>query len=109
MNKGVDLMLKDLNPVWDLEPIFPGGSNSPQLATELDTLNTEFTALITKMNQFSQPKEAIWAKLFLEIQALATRFIQVAAFLEFLNAADTADVKAQMLFGRFFSLSAQFE
>ncbi|HZW49221.1 MAG TPA: M3 family oligoendopeptidase [Bacillota bacterium] len=102
-------MLKDLNPVWNLEPIFPGGSNSPLLAAELDALNSEFSVLITKMNQLSQPSEAIWADLLQEVQTLANRFIQVAAFLEFLNAADTADVKAQMLFGRFFSLSAQFE
>ncbi len=102
-------MLKDLNPVWDLEPIFPGGSDSPQLAAELDALNAEFTAVIAKMNQSKEPNEAVWAERFQEIQTLAHRFIQVAAFLEFLNAADTTDVKAQMLFGRFFSLSGQFE
>ncbi|MCE5195802.1 MAG: M3 family oligoendopeptidase [Negativicutes bacterium] len=102
-------MLKDLNPVWDLEPIFPGGSDSPQLAAELTALNKELTAAITKMNQYREPNEAVWAERFQEIQTLAHRFIQAAAFLEFLNAADTTDVKARMLFGRFFSLSGQFE
>lgn len=101
-------MMKDLNPVWNLETIFPGGSNSAELKVEMQQLSNDIMTF-QKNLMTSNESTVLWTDRIDQLQMLGSRLYQVAAFLGCLNAANINDTQAQMLYGRFFGIYASFE
>ena len=101
-------MMKDLNPVWNLETIFPGGSNSTELKAEMQQLSNDILTF-QKNLMTSNESTVLWTNRIDQLQMLGSRLYQVAAFLGCLNAANINDTQAQMLYGRFFGIYASFE
>ena len=101
--------MKNLNPVWNLEPIFAGGSSSHQLIEEMNQLTADLQKYQTILKSTTTSSLQDWSQRIVELQNLGSRLYQVAAFLGCLNAADINDTKAQMHYGRFFAIYAQFE
>lgn len=90
-------MLKDLNPVWDLDSIFPGGSSSRELEGHL----RQVTADIEDLNAIiptGEDKEQ-WQQFMDKNQEIAARLRQAGAFIGCLNAQNTKDDKAKLLAG----------
>ncbi|MFN7249586.1 MAG: M3 family oligoendopeptidase [Anaerobacillus sp.] len=92
------LLIEKLSQVWDLDSIFPGGSESPELQVFLETLETDLKQLHNHIhgNVATVKEVTTW---ILEVQELAKRIRQAGAFLGCLNAQNVADVKAKQLLG----------
>lgn len=87
--------------VWDLETIFPGGSNSPQLAKRLALLNEQITTFNQAVLDFD-PQQAQAQSLLNLIELdekISNGFEQCGTFIEALNSADVHDQKAKQLTG----------
>lgn len=88
-------MLKDLQLTWDLESIFPGGSESPQLAACLKQLEQDVADLAIQVEQGVDD----WEQLVERVQEIASRLRQAGAFIGCLNAQNVKDDKAKLLAG----------
>jgi len=94
-------MQKPLNQTWDLESIFPGGSESPQFAAFLEQLSVEIAALepqVTALTPNSSTSE--WHAVIEELQKLVTKQHQASAFISCLTAQNTQDQQAKLLSGK---------
>lgn len=87
--------------VWDLESIFPGGSNSSQLAKRLELLSEQITNFNQAVLEF-EPQQ-VQAKTLLNLieldEQISAGFEQCGTFIEALNSADVHDQKAKQLTG----------
>jgi len=86
-------LLKNLNPKWDLETIFPGGSNSKKLAEYIENLEQE----IQNLNQEVNVEIEDWPALIDRIQNAGGRLREAGSFIGCLNAQDVKDEKAKLL------------
>lgn len=97
---GVYIMTtKNLSQVWDLDSIFPGGSDSKELHQFLQTLKSDLEQLsenIDAEDTVSVENVTTW---ILEVQELSKKARQAGAFLGCLSAANVKDVKAKQLLG----------
>lgn len=91
-------MLKDLNPVWDLDSIFPGGSSSKELEAHLRQVAADVEALPNFIP--AGDDQGQWQELFARIQDVSARLRQAGAFIGCLNAQNTRDNQAKLLGGR---------
>lgn len=91
-------MAEKLSQVWDLDSIFPGGSESPEFQSFLETLEKDLKQLHDKIhsNEASVDEVTNW---ILEVQELAKSIRQAGAFLSCLNAQNVKDSKARQLLG----------
>ncbi len=96
-------MLKDLQLTWDLESIFPGGSQSPQLQSYLKQLDSDIGKLAGDVEQPIND----WEQLIERVQDISARLRQAGAFVGCLNAQDTKDEKARLLAGAIQQLRAK--
>ena len=101
--------MKELNPVWNLETFFPGGSSSAELMEEMNLLTADIQKYRDVLTASTSSTIEDWSRRIDVLQNLGSRLYQVAAFLGCLNAANIKDTKAQMHYGRFFAIYAQFE
>jgi len=99
-------VLKNLSQVWDLDSIFPGGSDSPQLESHMKQLAVDVENL-QKIIPAGEDK-AQWQQLFAKVQDITAGMRQAGAFIGCLNAQDTKDNKAKLLGGRMRQLYAAF-
>ena len=102
-------MLENLNPVWNLETIFPGGSSSPELKEEMEKLAAELKQFDQGLNKNPPLSLEDWLECLNQVQAIGARLREAGAFLGCLNAANTNDIQAQMLSGAFFPIFAGFD
>ena len=101
-----------LSQKWDLDVIFPGGSSSPELESFLNQLEADIASFKARVAATPVPATtqdlATWSPLLADLQDLAKRNRQVAAFVSCLNAQNTKDEKAKLLSGRLGQLGAAF-
>jgi len=104
--------MQNLSQTWDLDVLFPGGSESPQFAAFLDALQADIAALRTKLTNVSLPTTAAqlptWSPLLTEVQAIGKRIRQAGAFVSCLNAQSMTDQGAKIAQGRVSQISAGF-
>lgn len=105
-------MKKPLNPTWNLENIFPGGSASPEFAQHLEQLVGEIDAFAKNVKASATPQTVAeakeWCNLFDQMQSISKKMRQAGAFLSCLNAQNVKDQKAKLLSGEIKQISAAF-
>lgn len=97
-------MLKNLNQVWELDSIFPGGSESPQLKEHIEQVTKDVEGLEQLIP--SGDDQPLWQELVEKFQDIASRLRQAGAFIGCLNAQNTKDTQAKLLSGSLRQLSA---
>ncbi len=93
-------MLKNLNPTWDLESVFPGGSSSTAYRDYLDAIEADLKALAAQVSTIVAPDNATVTDLLAKVQKLGSRLIQAEAFVGCLLAENVHDQQARVLAGR---------
>ncbi|WP_028987997.1 M3 family oligoendopeptidase [Thermicanus aegyptius] len=105
-------MLQGLSLTWDLEKIFPGGSQSEELNRFMEDLKQRLDALQQEISSGRAPQtleEAKnWAKVIDNIEELSGHLAEVGAFLSCLTAQNVKDEKAKLLYGRIQQYFADF-
>lgn len=97
-------MVKKLNPVWDLDSLFPGGSESVEYVAYLDSLEKDIRALTERV---SKPVPADqWVNLLDEVQVVSKKMRHGGAFIGCLTAQNVKDDKAKLLNGKVRTISA---
>lgn len=106
------MMKKPLNPTWNLENIFPGGSTSPEFAQFLEQLTVEISNFKGNVAASQTPttlaEATKWLELLKQMQAISIKMRQAGAFLSCLNAQNVKDQKAKLLSGEIKQISASF-
>lgn len=99
-------MLKSLNPTWDLDVLYPGGSHSPKLQDTLDVLEQDMEKVtgILKLGQVND-----WPMLLNAVQSVEQRLSDVTAFIHCLTAQDVKDEKAKLLMGDIQQMGAAYD
>ncbi|MTI94409.1 MAG: M3 family oligoendopeptidase [Firmicutes bacterium] len=97
-------MLTNLKHVWDLESIFPGGSESPQLAAYIEEISRD----IDKLAKDVQAKIDDWPAFVERMQNLGGRLSEAGAFIGCLNAQNVKDTQAKLLAGKLQQLRAAY-
>lgn len=104
-------MSKELPQRWDIESIFPGGSQSPALSGHLDDVGQGLEAVRAKLE--AAPAAAgtpewrdFWHDVLERIQRLAEMTYQGSAFVGCLMSQDLKDREARVLVGRTTQVSA---
>lgn len=98
-------------PTWDLDVIFPGGSESAAFYTYVATIEEEMANLAAEITDFDPAKETVDAVKLERIVELLERTMkklrEASAFVSCLNAQDVKDEKAAVLVGKRSELSAK--
>lgn len=91
-------MAEKLRQVWDLDVIFPGGSESSEFQTFLTAMEEDLKQLHDRLhsNEASIQEVTDW---ILEVQELSKKSRQAGAFLGCLSAQNVKDTKAKQLLG----------
>jgi oligoendopeptidase F len=102
-----------LNQQWDLDSIFPGGSDSPQLQQFLKTLETEISSFTIELvaNDGPQDKQEVndWLRVLQQVQDIYSRLFEVEEFVICLTCNDVTDEKAEVLYEKVNQLSASYK
>lgn len=98
---------------WDLESIFPGGSQSPKLAEKLTILKSQIldysTAVATWNVENDKPTFSTFTSLIHQQDVISDGIGQTFSFISCIQAADTEDRKAPTIQAAIQELSTQFE
>lgn len=101
-----------LNPTWDLETFFPGGSTSPQFSEFLQQLKEDianFQASVASSKTPETLEEAKqWKPLLDNMQDIAKKIRQCGAFLACLTSQNVKDQQAKVLSGTYTQITAGF-
>lgn len=97
-----------LNQNWDLESIFPGGSESKEYIAYLEALDGDIKSLYGKVAGEWPDCADSWVKLLREVQNVAMRMRQAGAFVGCLNAQNVKDDKAKILAGKVRVIGASY-
>ncbi|GLO65812.1 M3 family oligoendopeptidase [Oceanobacillus kimchii] len=100
-----------LTPVWDLDTIFPGGSDSKEYREHVQQIREDITLLsqqVTHINLSSINLDE-WAKLFINLEKLQKEFREASAFVSCLSAQDVKDEQANLLVAERSDLLAEME
>lgn len=93
--------------VWDLDSIFPGGSNSVQLEqrmTELKEQSHNYHQLIEQWTPENDTNYQEMQQILALQETITDGFSQCNSFINALSSADTTDKKAKVLAGNLFAL-----
>ncbi|OOE13702.1 M3 family oligoendopeptidase [Fictibacillus arsenicus] len=101
------MVLQDLRQTWELDSVFPGGSESKELIAEIKWAEEEVKVLAKKSEEFNFTNES-FLKLISEMQSFSERLSTTGAFVGCLIAQDVKDKKAMGLRGRLESVYAAF-
>lgn len=103
-------MKKHLQQRWDLEVLFPGGSESEAFASFLAELEADITALQAQVAQeeLDLPNKETFLHVVTRVQEVAVRIKQAGAFISCLTAQDVKDEAAKQLNGRVKTISAAY-
>ncbi len=99
--------MQDLTPLWELDTIFPGGSNSAELEVWLERLAEDIAAL--QEPALADEDTERWRQFIDRIQDIAARLGQASSFIHCLVAGDVKDGGARLLGGRLQQLEASFK
>ncbi len=103
-------MKKPLNPTWELDSIFPGGSKSPQLTQHLLEVTEAITALAPQVEDLKQTSPINqWSQVLEQIENIIIKHRQASAFVYCLTAQDVNDNQAKILSGRMRQIGASFQ
>ncbi len=96
---------------WDLDSIFPGGSESIELANFINTLKTDLADSKTHpaLPTLSAETQQVWIDAIEKLYKLSERLFHVGSFAGCLVAQNVKDDKARMLDGELDQLHAQLE
>lgn len=103
-------MENQLSQRWDMDVIFPGGSDSAEFASFLRLLETDIAVLQEQVAQADlnlKNKETFLHVVSL-VQSLAVRIKQAGAFISCLTAQNVKDESAKQLNGRVKTISASY-
>lgn len=99
--------------VWDLDVLFPGGSDSTELRSHIDTAEAELKRFEATARKFEVPSTANDAErivaLLDDVKSIMQRLSQSGAFIGCLMAQNTEDKKAAILQSESAALSARFQ
>lgn len=104
-------MQQTYNPTWDLEAIFPGGSESEEFHTYVANVQDDMKKLLKAVNSF-KPDEGNAADLTAitkQLESAWKKLREAFAFVSCLSAQDVKDVKATLLVGKRSSLKAEMD
>jgi oligoendopeptidase F len=104
-------MQKTLSQTWDLDAIFPGGSESAELLSYLEALEIGIQAMRQKVlakKESASNDVTSWREVFDMIQNISGRLKQASAFISCLNAQNVKDHKAKLLSGRIQQMIAAY-
>lgn len=105
-------MAKTLNPVWDLDSFFPGGSESNQFLAFLDDLKKKAVSFRSRLENAKSPESLDAAEpygdLVTEFQEIMSGIYEGDSFTGCLAAQNQADRKAVALSGRVQDIAALF-
>jgi pepF/M3 family oligoendopeptidase len=101
------MLLQDLRQTWELDSVFPGGSESKELLAEIKWIEDEVKVLSKKAEAFTFSKEN-FLSLIEELQNFSERLSTAGSFTGCLIAQDVKDKKAMALRGRLESVYAAF-
>ena len=97
---------------WDLESIFPGGSDSPELRARLDLLAEQIATYDAAVKAWEpaidSPEFLVFADLLTQQATITKGFSQTASFITAIQSADVNDKKANALLGLVYSRSTEF-
>lgn len=98
---------------WDLESIYPGGENSPQLQEKLSLLNQqadEFTRSAKEWNPvLDKPQYAAFENLILLQEKIMNGLSQTYTFVEGLQSENVHSTKTGSLFGKIFDIQSRYQ
>ena len=97
---------------WDLDSIFPGGSQSKELTARMDLLAEQLNEYQTKVKNFAVKDDAVAENLtnLLNLrEKIANGFSQCSSFLNALMSADVTDVDAKIRYSKLTTLSPIFQ
>ena len=97
---------------WDLDSIFPGGSQSKELTGRMELLEEQLKDYQNKVKNFEVKDRDITANLAALLnlrEKIANGFSQCSSFLNALMSADVTDVDAKIRYGKLTSLSPIFQ
>lgn len=97
-----------LNQNWDLESIFPGGSESKEYMAYLEALDADIKSLYAKVSGEGATSVDGWVSLLRDVQNVAMRLRHASAFVGCLNAQNVKDDKAKILAGKVRVISAAY-
>lgn len=100
-------MLKNLSQIWDLDSIFTGGSDSPQLKEHIGEVVKDIGGLEALIP--SGTAVGPWQALIDKLQDVAARLAQAGAYIGCLNAQNTKDTEAKLLGGQLRQIFAAFD
>ena len=99
--------MKQYNPTWDLEVIFPGGSSSKEYEAYLNQLEQDIDSFSGKLKSGNIISNSDLVSLIDEFQHISKRLRHASAFISCLTAQDVKDSKAKLLSGTVKQLSAK--
>lgn len=99
--------MSKLNPTWNLDTIFEGGSESTSFRAFLESLEqdiTDFASAFAARAETATVND--WVEMLDIVQDLASRQREAGAFVSCLSAADVTDTEAKTLRGRIGQMGA---
>jgi pepF/M3 family oligoendopeptidase len=98
-----------LNTTWDLDPIFSGGSQSPELHAYLAKISTDLANLETAgfPARLTGQNMPLWVEKTQQLYEVGARLTQASYFVSFLISQNVKDDKALQLDGQADQLGAQ--
>ncbi|WP_404459081.1 M3 family oligoendopeptidase [Oceanobacillus kapialis] len=106
-------MQQTYNPTWDLDVIFPGGSDSEAFRTYLKEIEQAKEEFAIKVEAFKPEHEEVKAEQLIEIvnhlERVSKKLREASAFISCLSAQDVTDEKASLLVGKRSDLRAEME
>src|SRR5699024_5310977 len=110
-DKGVDNMPETYQPTWDLDALFPGGSDSQAFQEYLQHVEKEMDQLSQMVDSFQpeQVKDSMesFAKLIEKLESTRKQLRDGGAFVSCLSAQDVHDKQATQLVGKMGMISAK--
>ncbi|SEK88125.1 oligoendopeptidase, pepF/M3 family [Carnobacterium iners] len=98
---------------WDLDSIFPGGSESIELQNKLYLIKEQLVVLASQVDKWNSEKDKPHFKGFSAIldnqEKITFGLSQVRTFVEAIQSADVTDKNSGILFGKIFTLSSSFD
>jgi len=98
---------------WDLEGIFPGGSQSEKLAAKIKDIKDQLIVYKEEVKGWDVPKTSVQVdslqSVLAKTEKLEKAVSHVVAFLECATAQDVHDTKADQLNGEIYSIISEFE
>lgn len=103
-------MEKTLPQRWDLEVLFPGGSESEAFRSFLKELESDIAVLQEQVGKTDLPlqEKKTFVEVVASVQAISVRLRQAGAFISCLTAQNMQDEAAKMLDGQVKTISASF-